>query len=205
MGVGLGVRDRDRVRGAGDLDRAVRAGALGHVVLELGGDDAVLLADQEPRRHVLPQRVVAGRFGERLLGGGTLRRGHQCGLRRGDVLAEDVVEAVRSDVEVGRSVAPRHRPRGLLAEPAAREHARKLEAVFTGLRGEAVDVDEPDDFAGVGRDVGDHRAAVGVGGEHDGSVDRADHVGDGLRRLRRGPAAGWRRRSPGVRRPPAGR
>src|SRR5688500_4989340 len=86
VGDGLGVRDRDRVRGTGDLEGAVRARALGHVVLELGGDDVVLLADQEPRRHVLPQRLVARRFGERLLGGGALRYGHQCGLRRGDVL-----------------------------------------------------------------------------------------------------------------------
>ena len=67
--------------------------------------------------------------------GGALRYGHQCGLRRGYVLAEDVVEAVRSDVKVGRSVAARHRPRRLLAEHAAREHTRELEAVLTGLRG----------------------------------------------------------------------
>ena len=127
----------------------------------------------------LPQRLLAGRFGERLLRRRALRDGHQCGLRRGDVLAEDVVEAVRSDVKVGRSVAPRHRPRRLLAEHAAREHARELEAVLTGLRGESVGVDEPDDFAGVGGDVGDHRAAVGVGGEHDGPVDCTDDVGDG--------------------------
>ena len=42
---------------------------------------------------------------------------------------------------------------------------------ITGLRGEAVRVDQPDDLAGVGRDVRDHRAAVGVGSEHDRSVD----------------------------------
>ena len=51
--------------------------------------------------------------------------------------------------------------------------------MLTGLRGESVGVDEPDDLAGVGGDVRDHRAAVGVGGEHDGPVDRADDVGDG--------------------------
>ena len=118
-------------------------------------------------------------FGERLLRRGALRCGHQCGLRRGHVLAEHVVEAVQSDVEVGRSVAPRHRPRRLLAEHAAREHARELEAVLTGLWGESIGVDEPDDLAGVGGDVGDHHAAVGVGGEHDGPVDRADDVRDG--------------------------
>jgi hypothetical protein len=50
--------------------------------------------------------------------------------------------------------------------------------VLTGLRGKSVGVDEPDDFAGVGRDVGDHRSAVGVGGEHDGPVDRTDDVGN---------------------------
>ena len=81
------------------------------------------------------------------------------------------MEAVRSDVKVGRSVAPRHRPRRLLAEHAAREHARELEAVLTGLRGESAGVDEPDDFAGVARDVGDHRSAVGVRGEQDGPLD----------------------------------
>ena len=45
-----GCATDDRVRRTGDLDRAVRAGALGHVVLELGGDVAVLLAEDEPRR-----------------------------------------------------------------------------------------------------------------------------------------------------------
>jgi hypothetical protein len=89
------------------------------------------------------------------------------------------VEAVRSDVEVGRSVAARHRLRRLLAEHAAREHARELEAVLTGLRGESVGVQEPDDLAGVGGDVRDHCAAVGVGDEHDGPIDSADDVGDG--------------------------
>jgi hypothetical protein len=59
------------------------------------------------------------------------------------------VEAVRSDVEIGRSVATRHRPRCLLAEHAAREHGREPEAVLTGLRGECVDVDEAGDLAGV--------------------------------------------------------
>ena len=42
---GLWVRDRDRVRATGDLEREMRVGALGHVVLEGGGDDVVLLAD----------------------------------------------------------------------------------------------------------------------------------------------------------------
>ena len=48
-----------------------------------------------------------------------------------------------------------------------------------GVRREAVDVDEPGDLAGVGVDVGDHGAAVGVGDEHDRPVDRADEVADG--------------------------
>ena len=55
VGYGLGVRDRDRVRATGDLDRAVRAGALGHVMLEGGGNDVVLLADHEPRGHLAPE------------------------------------------------------------------------------------------------------------------------------------------------------
>jgi hypothetical protein len=43
-GRGLGLRDGDRVRGARDLGGAAGAGALGHVVLEGGRDDVVLLA-----------------------------------------------------------------------------------------------------------------------------------------------------------------
>jgi hypothetical protein len=48
LGDRAGLRDGDRVRRALDRDRPLRAGAVGHVALELGGDDAVLLADQEP-------------------------------------------------------------------------------------------------------------------------------------------------------------
>ena len=44
---GPGVRDRDRVRRAGDLERALCVGALRHVLLKGGGDDVVVLADQE--------------------------------------------------------------------------------------------------------------------------------------------------------------
>jgi hypothetical protein len=58
------------------------AGALGHVVLELRRDDAVLLADQEPGRQLAPQRPLARLFGECLLrrlrpapAAGTGRRG----------------------------------------------------------------------------------------------------------------------------------
>jgi hypothetical protein len=50
--------------------------------------------------------------------------------------------------------------------------------VLPGLRRETVDVHEPDDLAGVGVDVGDHHAAVGVGGEHDRPVDRPDQVAE---------------------------
>ena len=106
----------------------------------------------------------------RLLRRGSLRRGHSRGLRRGHVDAELLMDALACDVQVGGAVAARGRL-DRLAEHAAREHARELEAVLTGLRGESVGGDEPDDFAGVGGDVGDHRAAVGVGGEHSGPVD----------------------------------
>jgi len=54
-----------------------------------------------------------------------------------------------------------------------------LEAVLTRLRSKGVDVDEPDDVAGVAIDVGHDGAAVGVGDEHDGPVDRADEVAHG--------------------------
>ena len=41
------------------FDRAADAGPLGHEVLKDAGDDQVLLADQEPRRYVPPQRTLA--------------------------------------------------------------------------------------------------------------------------------------------------
>jgi hypothetical protein len=88
------------------------------------------------------------------------------------------VERARGDVEVGRSVAAGDRLHRRLAERAAREHARELEAVLAGIRSEAVDVDEPGDLTGVGRDVRDHRPAVRVSDEHDRTVDRADEVAD---------------------------
>jgi hypothetical protein len=59
------------------------------------------------------------------------------------------------------------------------KHAREPEAVLTGLRGESVDVDQPRDLAGVGADVRDHGAPVGVGDEHDRPLDRANQVTDG--------------------------
>ena len=43
-----GLRDGDGVRSALDRRRPPGAGALGHVMLERGRDDAVVLADQEP-------------------------------------------------------------------------------------------------------------------------------------------------------------
>jgi hypothetical protein len=154
------------------------AGALGHVVLEGGGDVAVVLADHEPGGHVAPEGPLAGRFGERLLRDRPLRGGHPRGLRGGHVGAELLVEALGGDVQVGGAVAARDGPE-CVAECAAREHARQREGALAGFGREAAGVDEPDDFAGVGRDARDHRAAVGVGGENDGPVDRTDDVGDG--------------------------
>ena len=173
-----GVGDGDRVRRAGDLDRAASVGALGHVVLELLGDVAVLLAEDEPGGNVLPQRALAGRLDERLLRDRPLRGGHPRGLRRRHVGAELLVEALLDDRQVGRAVAARD---GLqrVAERAAGEDRRQLEAALAGQRGERGDVDEPDDLAGVGVDVRHDGAAVRVGDEDDRALDRADHVTDG--------------------------
>ncbi len=68
----VGMGDGDRVRGARDLDRAACVGTLGHEALEGRGDVAVLLADEEPRRQLAPQRPLARRFGERLLRRGSM-------------------------------------------------------------------------------------------------------------------------------------
>ena len=57
--------------------------------------------------------------------------------------------------------------------------AASWKRLLARLGGESVGIDEPDDLAGVGGDVRDHHAAVGVRGEHDGPIDRADDVGDG--------------------------
>ena len=51
---------------------------------------------------------------------------------------------------------------------AAGEFAGQREAAFAGVGRETVEVDEADDVAGVGIDVRDHGAAVGVGGEDTG-------------------------------------
>ena len=144
------------------------AGALGDVALEGGGDVAVLLADQEPRGYLAPERLLARLFGERLLRRGSLRRGHSRGLRRGRVGAEVLTETLACDVQVGGAVAARA---GRIASPSML--LGNMSASWkqcSPAPGESVGV-EPDDFAGVGGDVGDHRAAVGVGGEHNGPVD----------------------------------
>ena len=76
------------------------------------------------------------------------------------------------------------------------------------LEGEAGDVDEPQDIAGVSIDIGDDRTTVGVPGEHHGPVDAADQVGerggigsDAAQRIRPGDDAvsfGYQRRGDAV-------
>src|SRR3954451_23982704 len=100
-----GMGNGDGVRGARDLDRAVGARAQGHVVLEGGGDVAVLLAEHEPRRALAPERALAGRRAEGLLRDRPLRGGHPSGLRRRHVRGELVAEPVNPDRKVGRAVA----------------------------------------------------------------------------------------------------
>ena len=119
-----------------------------------------------------------GRCEERLLRRRPLRRRHPRCLRRRHVGAEQVVEAVLDDVQVGRAVAARNRLQRVLAEHAAGEQPGQREAALTGIGCEAVHVDEPGDLAGVCRHVRDHRSAVGVGDEHDRPFDRADEVAD---------------------------
>ena len=176
LGGGAGVGDGDGVRRAWDLDGAVRVGALGHVVLERPGDVAVLLAEDEPRRDLLPQRAVAGRLEQRLRGRPPRRR-HPCGLRLREVRAELLVEALRDDRQVGRAVAARDRlQRGAEVLPGKRIERSK--ARLPGVQREGGDVDEPGDVAGAGVDVRDDGAGVGVADEHDRALDRADDVGD---------------------------
>ena len=107
-----------RVRRARDLDRPVRAGALGHVVLELLRDVAVLLAEDEPRRQLLPQRPRAGRLDERLLGDRPLRDGHPRGRSAG-TSAQNCAWKRSCTIRSVGAVAARH---GLqrVAERAAR-------------------------------------------------------------------------------------
>jgi hypothetical protein len=93
--------------------------------------------------------------------------------------AELVVEELARDVQVGRAVAPLHRPQRV-AERAAGVALREYVGAFAGVRSERGDVHERSDLAGVGVDVRDHGAAVGVADEHDRAVDAADQVGDRL-------------------------
>ena len=102
--------DGDGVRCAGDLDRAVGAGALGHVVLDRLGDVAVLLAEDEPRRQLLHSgRSPDGSTSASWVTGRCVG-GHPRRLRRRDVRAELLVEALLDDRQVGRAVAARDRP-----------------------------------------------------------------------------------------------
>ena len=140
----------------------------------------VLLADQEPRRQLLPQRALAGGLDERLLRRRPLcgrhprgllppgRPGRRCSWKRSAAMYRSVVPSLRG---TGRSVSSP----SVLPGNSARER----EAALTGIGREAVDVDESDDLAGVRGDVRDHGAAVGVGDEHDRPVDGADEVADG--------------------------
>jgi hypothetical protein len=148
-------------------------------VLERGGDVAVLLAEHEPRRNVLPQRVRAGRLLQRLEGDRPLGDGHPRGLGGRHVGGELVVEQLRRDPEIGRAVAARGRPHRV-AEGAARVLAREVEAALADSRREAADVDEAGDLAGIGGDVGDHEAPVGVADEDDRFFDGSNDVADGF-------------------------
>jgi len=165
------------VRRTADLDRATREGALGHEALKGGGDVLVLLAEQEPRRQLLPQRPLARGLLQRLQRHRTLRDRHASGLHGRHVGGELVVEQVLGDRQVGRAVAAGSRA-DRITERAARELGRELEAALSGVGGKARDVDEPGDLAGVGGDVRDHGAAVGVTDQDDGSVDGSDEVAD---------------------------
>ena len=99
-----------------------------------------------------------------------LRGGHAGGLGRRHVGGELLVEGLAIDVQVGRAVAAAHGPQRV-AECAAGEALSEQVGALAGLRRERGDVDEPGDLAGVGVDVRDHHAAVGVADEHDRAVD----------------------------------
>ena len=127
----------------------------------------------------LPQRPLARGLDEPFLRAGALGYRHPRRLRSGHIGAEHVVEAV---LMMNRSVVPSLRGTGRsVASPSMLPGNLPASAkqLSPSLRGEGVGVDEPDDVAGVRRNVGDHRASVGVCGEHDGPVDRADDVADG--------------------------
>jgi hypothetical protein len=106
-----------------------------------------------------------------------IRAGH--GLSH--IRAEQVMEAILPDVQVGCAVAALHRPERRLPGHAAGELAGQRDAALAGLRSETVDVDESDDLTGVGVGVGDHGAGVGVSDEHHGPLDRANEIADRLR------------------------
>ena len=74
--------------------------------------------------------------------GRPLRLRHPRCLRRRDVGAEQLVEAVPDDVQVGGAVAARDRPQRRLAEHAAGEPPGKREGALAGIGCEAVHVDE---------------------------------------------------------------
>ena len=119
---------------------------------------------------LLPQRTLARGRLQGFERDRPLRGGHAGGLGRRHVGGELLVEDLAIDVQVGRAVAAGHGPQRV-AERAAGEALREREGALAGLRREGRDVDEPGDLAGVGVDVRDHHAAVGVADEHDRAVD----------------------------------
>ena len=171
------------MRCAGHLDRAPGARALGHDPVRTGRDVVVLRSEDEPTRNRPPQGAIAGRLEQAALGDGSLGGCHECGLLRGQIGGELVVEPVLRDVGVRASVAERHALERLGQRRSRRERGCVARAL-TRLEGEAGDVDERRQVAGVGIDVGHDRSAVGVPGEQDRSVDGADEVAQcgGIRR-----------------------
>ena len=80
-----------------------------------------------------------------------------------------------------RSVVPSPRGVGRPRRPACCPGtcAASVKALSPRLRSEGRDVDEAGDLAGVGVDVRDHHAAVGVADEEHRALDDADDVADG--------------------------
>ena len=153
-----------------------RAGPLGHESVQGDGDDQVLVAEDEPRRDVLPCWGVGGQwFGEGGFGGRALGRSHHGGLRCGHVGGELLVERVLPDGELVAAGGDRVGAGGV-GEGAAGEHGPQLERRLPVLGREPVHVHESDHGVVVCRGLGDHHAAVGVGDEHDGLADAADDV-----------------------------
>ena len=156
--------------------RALGAGPLGHEPVQGDGDVQVLVAEHEPRRECCHAGASVGSGSERAASvAGRCVAPITAACVCGHVGGELLVERVLPDGELVAAGGDRVGDGGV-GEGAAGEHGRQLERRLAVLGREPVHVHESDHGVVVRRGLGDHHAAVGVGDEHDGLADAADHV-----------------------------